>query len=134
MWLISGSDLVTTLSLALDKKLEKLRSSNAGDDVSEDSVVTNGSSGKETVQAECDCEDAGHNQSDIKSTATGNRKPFSRSGSNKSRGGNGIKRSWRRFSLIERRVNGDVCNGNHDNKEYYRNPSLHRDSNVSFKN
>lgn len=145
---ITGSDLVTSLSKTLDKKLEKLRSNQpdcASTSIAE--IIT--LNGDKSNHQEEHCSEitsqksemnGGHNLLTTPTPSEAN--TDSKRPKGKFRvGGNGIKKNWRRNSMIERRVtNGDICNVNivdvkectsHDNdKEYYRNPSLHRLSGV----
>lgn len=135
-----GSDLVTSLSRTLDKKLQKLRSSQTEATLPKNqNEFEQGAAAEQAIVVKCKIlsEDMAVNgaihsdkPSTVPITVDGNKRP-----SGKSRfGGNGIKRNWRRNSMIERRVNGESCNGGRvikehtscDDKEYYRNPSLHR--------
>lgn len=113
--------MVTSLTKALDRKLQKLRSDQP-DNTTQDAKGNDNKSGDEINRK---------SKSESKPTNSGKSK-----GTDKTRkGGNGIKRSWRRFSLIERRVNGELSNGtgsSRADKEYYRNPSLYRDGGVSL--
>ncbi|XP_035705583.1 uncharacterized protein LOC110845747 isoform X4 [Folsomia candida] len=130
-----GSDLVTSLTQTLDKKLENLRS-NKSDANSFEIFTLNGTEHHPEGLTSRKIEINGdHTANQIQNISSDNTNESKRSKGKSRIGGNGMKKNWRRNSMIERRVNGEVCNVNvvnvkertsHDDKDYYRNPSLHR--------